>query len=902
MNAISTKNRGVQGEPAKKHWHVTSAALAVAVLAGGWSLSAQALVLGQIQVNSYIGEQLRAEVPVTQLSADEMASLTVRLADPNDFSGRGLVYNSAISSIRVVFEPTGNSTAVIRLTSARPIQDPFMDVLMDISWRTGSMQRSYTMLVDPPQTLSLESSAPPRVSVLQTNESATPAPVADSPRPPSSGGVASVPYSQGNTSSGTSSGDDIVIREHVVPASQADNAPRDTAGASQSGVSPSQRRAQQPAPQAPRQSSSVTSPDRMSTKVSRGQTLGQIASAFKPAGVTMEQMLAALYRANPGAFINKNINWVKAGATLVIPSDTEIASISQSEARSMVNAHARAFNQYRQQAALTSASSTGSGAQATAGGQTTGGEVTPQPNGQSTSTQSQDHLSITTTGSQANQDTQLAAQQQANDATTRHAGISSNIDDLKATQEALNGGGEAGSTTVASVSGTSSGQTQQAPQTQSGVPASVTPSEGGAASATDTPSQSTSEGVVTAPELPENHQDGNTAAGTDGSTMQPPPLVVDDTQSTATQPDVENGTTDTQAENSTAVDQPAAETSHQAQQSTDVPPPVAMPTQQEQSTSSMSFIDEMMENPLIPIGGLAVIALIAFGGVIIVRRRRAKDNDENVDDDEEAAPSMIDSFFADNISQQGSADASMLDQSSSLYAASQLDTNADVDPIQEADVYLAYGRDEQAAEILRDALSSDPNRVALSAKLCEVYARQGKINLFDEQAARLHALTSGRGAEWVKIAKLGRNISPSNSLFADATGASTAAQSQSAGGFAPQFSAQPSSGAHTDGFNVSQEETSVAPMMSSQVETTGGNVGGDSALSLDLPEDQTTNADAPDSVSEDDEGPATRLALAEEFLAIGNKNDAREIVQEVLAEGPSAEIKARAQSLLDQTK
>lgn len=86
-------------------------------------------------------------------------------------------------------------------------------------------------------------------------------------------------------------------------------------------------------------------------KVRPGDTLSRIARANMPAEVSLDQMLVALMRANPGAFIRGNVNLVKAGAELAVPAAEEAAAIPAAEARSVIALHSRDFNEYRQQLA-----------------------------------------------------------------------------------------------------------------------------------------------------------------------------------------------------------------------------------------------------------------------------------------------------------------------------------------------------------------------------------------------------------------------------------------------------------------------------------------------------------------------------------------------------------------------
>jgi pilus assembly protein FimV len=88
-----------------------------------------------------------------------------------------------------------------------------------------------------------------------------------------------------------------------------------------------------------------------------------------------------------------------------------------------------------------------------------------------------------------------------------------------------------------------------------------------------------------------------------------------------------------------------------------------------------------------------------------------------------------------------------------------------VDPVAEADVYLAYGRDLQAEEILKEAMRSNPERLAIRTKLLEVYAKRRDTKGFELLATQLFALTRGEGEDWAKAQELGQQIDPENPLY-----------------------------------------------------------------------------------------------------------------------------------------
>ena len=95
-----------------------------------------------------------------------------------------------------------------------------------------------------------------------------------------------------------------------------------------------------------------------------------------------------------------------------------------------------------------------------------------------------------------------------------------------------------------------------------------------------------------------------------------------------------------------------------------------------------------------------------------------------------------------------------------------IDTD-EVDPIAEAEVYLAYGRDAQAEEILKDALKKDPQRQEIYLKLLEIHAQHNKPSAFETVASELYSVTNGQGEVWQKAVALGRQLDPANPMFGE---------------------------------------------------------------------------------------------------------------------------------------
>ena len=174
-----------------------------------------------------------------------------------------------------------------------------------------------------------------------------------------------------------------------------------------------------------------------------------------------------------------------------------------------------------------------------------------------------------------------------------------------------------------------------------------------------------------------------------------------------------------------------------------------------------------MEDPTIPLAGAAILALLlGYGGYRVAQRRKAAaaaGADSSLGDSQLAADSFFGASGGQRVDTTTSSSSQMSGQSMQ-YSPSQLDAG-DVDPLAEADVYLAYGRDLQAEEILKEALRTDPGRLVLHQKLAEIYAKRHDRIAFAAVASNLHGLTQGKGPEWQRVADQGLILDPDNALY-----------------------------------------------------------------------------------------------------------------------------------------
>ncbi|MHB1113561.1 MAG: type IV pilus assembly protein FimV, partial [Acidovorax defluvii] len=610
-------------------WKFSVLAAAAVALTGFHADDAYALALGRITVQSALGEPLRAEIDLPQITPAEADTLRATTASPEVFRAQGMEFNPAVNNLRVQLQRRPDGTAVLRLSSDRPVNDPFVDLVLDATWGSGHIVRSYTMLFDPP---ALRRAAPTVTAAPQISVPSAKAQAGAAPR---------------------------------VSAAPASTPPRNTPAAS------------------PR-----TAPADGVT-VQPGDTAGRLANAYRPASVSLDQMLVALMRANPDAFIQGNVNRVKAGAVLQMPDEATALATPVGEARQVLAAQSRDFNAFRRK--LAAAAPT---AEVAAAERSASGTVQARVEDKKPATAAPDKLTLSKgaiTGQKAAED-QLAKDKQASEASARMAELSKNIDELNKISAA--------SAPVGAPAAPASAPGAVAVATPAGMPAQPAASEPVAVAASPTAS---------APAVPE-------AAASD-------PVVPAEAAAPASAP----------------VTAPAP---------TPAPPPAPAP--------EPSFLSDLMEDPLVPAGGLlALIALGGYGAYRVVQRRRANAGVDSSFMDSRAQP---DSFFGASGGQQvDTANSEMTTGSSMAYSPSQLDAGGDVDPVAEADVYLAYGRDLQAEEILKEAIRHNPARVSVHVKLAEIYAKRQDRKALEVVAGDVFKLTQGEGPDWTRVAELGRD-------------------------------------------------------------------------------------------------------------------------------------------------
>ncbi len=601
------------------------------------AFTAQAAGLGKLSVYSGIGQQLNAEVALSATPA-ELGSMTAKLASHEAFREAGIEYMSLLSDVRISVEKNSTGQPVLKLTTVRPISEPFLHFLVELSWTSGRMVREYTFLLDPPEMLQV---AKPASVVAPSAPAIKTLPPVAAPLP--SRPVAAAPEK---------------------PAS----APGDY-------------------------------------RVKQGDTLNKIARETRPEAVTLDQMLVALFNGNQDAFVGNNMNRLRAGKILRMPSPAEASQVGPAEARKLVISHAGEFNAYRNRLAGAAAASA---APETAPQQQVSGTIKPQVEDKVSAPPAKDKLEVSRTepaktaqtmaGSSLEEDL-IARDKALREASERILQLEKNIENLKKLVE------------VKSQTGAKLQQEGEAVQPK--------------------PAEKPTEPVKAEAPVPL-------------------PLAPVATSEPAAKPDDAK---------------PAVEPPKPAESST--PPPVAKKpaTVPPPPPPEPSFIDE---NPELVYGGGGFIALLlGYLGYSSWRRKKAQTGEPAI----EAAPAFAATtaipeakpaipgapatpFDTGEISIQGE------------FSEGGLLTNEEiVDPVAEADVLMAYGRDRQAEEILQEGLIKDPSRTAIHMKLLELYAKQENIAQFETVAEKLHALNNGRGADWEKALAVARTLGLSGGIF-----------------------------------------------------------------------------------------------------------------------------------------
>ncbi len=595
-----------------------------------------ALGLGEFSLNSALNQPLNAEIQLENANDLDPSQVVVRLATAEDFSNAGIIREYFLTSLKFKVILNDDGTGVIKVTSHDSVVEPYLDFLVEARWPNGRLLREYTVLLDlPVYSDSPATAVQPAAAAITSQPAATVTPAAPA--------TAAAPVAA--TPSTSSSRQSLVQGDTIAGESY---------------------------------------------RVQRNDTLWEIASKARPNSETsVQQTMLGIQRMNPNAFINGNINNLKAGYVLRLPTGTEVEDISSGAALSEVASQNQQWKSGKRLAEQPS------GAQL---------DATDSVTDESTAATEQARLSLATSGnSTAGADgvavdgegiqalqTELDLAKEGLDKTDReNEELSSRLQDMEAKIATLQRLLELKDDQLAEMQGDLA-EDEQATE-GSAVYEAETETETGPALEESSPQEVVSEDVV---------------------------------------------------EETLAVEEVVATT----------PAPIEQP----------GLLSRLMANPLYM--GLGLGSLLVM--LLLLKLRKGKE--ETVDSAEPLMDAPDDDFsLAEDGEQEAEADSGddVSDQDLAVgdFSAAvdedvaeeiaaveeEVTSQAEISPalqpetgdaIAEADIYIAYGRFQQAIDLLSTAIAGAPQRVDLQVKLLEVYLETRDKPGFQQQYASLQAL------------------------------------------------------------------------------------------------------------------------------------------------------------------
>jgi pilus assembly protein FimV len=698
--------------PAKTMTWIGGGLLALATL---FSAPIHAAGLGKLTINSALGQPLSAEIELVSLQPGEFESMGARIASPDFYRDSKIEYASVLRAMRFSVDKRPNGQPILKITSIAPINEPFLDVLVELTWPAGRLLREYPILLDPPG-FNEARIAPAAPAV------ATVAPVAPSkPVEPS----AAEPSKPETTATATP----------AIAAPEVAATPSDTYG-----------------------------------PVKKGDTLRKIADDVKPDSVSLEQMLVALYRENQSAFVDSNMNRLKAGQILRVPTASDVEQIAQNEAQKEIKVQVASWKAYKEGLASSVAAAP---AKPETSNQASGKIAAPKPEVPAPAAQSKDVLKLSkveglaagkagSAGTKAvsTQDQIAALKEEAiarenalKEAKSRVADLEKQIQDMRKLME---------------LKGISPSAAPAKPGAAATPPTAAKPDDKAKPGAVPTPAPSTKPDEKAKPGEPPKSADTKTAQVTPvGPAAKPAeaPKPAETAKVAEAKPAEAKPTEPVKVE---PVKPPeAAKPAEPAKVAEAKPaPPKAAPAKAPAKAPppEPDMMDSVMEYLPYVVGGLGFIA-IGAGFFFFMRRRKAASGDSLT-----RTSSVLPSDLKPP-STTGKAAGGLIDTGNSSFLTDfdktgpgSIDTD-EVDPVAEAEVYIAYGRDAQAEEILKEAMARDKGRHEVVLKLLEIYHTRKSVAAFESLAKEFKQNVGETHPMWAKAAAMGAQIDPSNPLY-----------------------------------------------------------------------------------------------------------------------------------------
>ena len=711
-----------------------------------------ALGLGEIQVNSFLNQPLKAEIEVISARAGEIDDLLVGLASRDAFTRAGLSRPNILSDLRFTVQKSEEGdAAVILVTTKAAIKEPFLNFLVEADWSKGRLLREFTILLDPPFYADSPSPAPqPEPEAVQpVTETVQTQPEPDVTPPI----VESEP-----TEAMSSTSEQQTITEPIAFSDEDQN--DDDAAVSESEVEESTG----------------------DIIVNKGNTLWSIASGLLDSGYSMSQIMLAIQRVNPDAFGDNNINNLKVGSVLRMPDASEMDETGQQQAYAEVLEQNGLWDDYVARVTgqlAVAAESESSGISSGVDTQDNTAELNLVTPGDGES----DAAGLQNEGDDANElRVKLALAEEELDASrVVNQELESRIGELEARLskfEELQKMVEIEDDSLAQI------QEQQAQENETLVSSEAISEEQKTAD-----EEALLEELLTAEVITAEAEDSSDA-------------MVEDTAAEEV----------TVVEEADALSDDNLE-SQQASEALPVPVIVTEPVATEPSfldgilpegiLDMLPDVSGIILDPLM-LGGLGGILLLLIGLFVYKRRKSGDDEDvvvnapifamDDDEDDEELTPIHLAEGAFEGLEDEDS-EISLTTQDTELpssmveedeeddfsktavisteemptpEASEEPGSDEQDDILNEADVYLAYNLYDNAEDLLTSSLEANPERADYRSKLLDTHFATKNVDAFIREAETLKSMGGPADRYWDRVMVMGFELAPDNDLFAAA--------------------------------------------------------------------------------------------------------------------------------------
>lgn len=657
---------------------VRKLALALICIMGTYSGSLLALGLGSINLNSYLNQPLDAEIELLSAQPEEMDQIKATLPTPAEFARVGIDYQPYFNQLRFNVKKGRNGKIVIKITSQRDFREPFLNFLVEVNWAKGRLLRQYTVLLDPPV---LVSGRPQQVQTAQS----------------------------GDFSSGT-----ISMQPTPVPKAQR----------------PTRTVAARPAPAY--QSGEQYGP------IQRNETLWTIAKKVRPdQSVSIDQVMIALLNENPNAFLNNNINQLRAGQILRVPDMETIQAMTHREA---VAENRRQYKAWRSARTVAEGAPTRPAAEVSEGGRLellAAGEDASEPSSGAAAGTDEGVAELKRELALAKESAEAGVQQNA-ELRSRLSQLEDQIENLER---------------LASLKDDQLAELQQTLARLRGEEVAAIP-EVPVTEAAAEPEMEAQQPAVSEPEEPTE-----------------PMVVMEDVPA---QPASADAPINPYAVN----DFQPVDVDTLPKTAPTATPGIPAPVTVQQPAGMVDRILALVQGNLLVIGIVGGVLLI-LALMLIRQRNQAAGFNESIL--EGAVPEELPSQMAPEDTLLGSEQVTLEGPSSgqlSDFAISGVENLqsevGEADPLTEADVFMAYGRFEPAETMIKEAIEQEPGRVDLRVKLLEIFYAAKNSEAFATSASDLYDSIGESDPNWNKVAEMGQELCPENAMFQGQVGAEPA--------------------------------------------------------------------------------------------------------------------------------